>query len=105
MGAAPIAFLMEAAGGLAVGGAGERILDIEPTNVHQRVPCFFVRPTTSRRCVATTRSKRLRREGRRTSATNQNEHGWQLGWQRTVGWFQFHVSDFTVNAQWHGRDC
>jgi len=39
--AAPIAFLMEAAGGQAVGGEGERILDIEPTNVHQRVPCFF----------------------------------------------------------------
>jgi len=32
---------MEAAGGKAVGGEGERILDIEPTNVHQRVPCFF----------------------------------------------------------------
>merc|ERR1719460_865309 len=39
--AAPIAFLMEAAGGLAIGGSGERILDIEPTNVHQRVACFF----------------------------------------------------------------
>jgi len=39
--AAPIAFLMEAAGGLAVGGAGERILDIKPDNVHQRVSCFF----------------------------------------------------------------
>merc|ERR1719460_2292768 len=39
--AAPIAFLMEAAGGLAVGGKGERILEIEPDNVHQRVPCFF----------------------------------------------------------------
>ena len=39
--AAPIAFLMEAAGGIACGGDGERILDIEPTNVHQRVPCFF----------------------------------------------------------------
>jgi len=39
--AAPIAFLMEAAGGLAVGGEGERILEIEPKDVHQRVPCFF----------------------------------------------------------------
>ena len=39
--AAPIAFLMEAAGGEAIGAEGERILDIEPTNVHQRVPCFF----------------------------------------------------------------
>merc|ERR1711990_953156 len=39
--AAPIAFLMEAAGGKAVGGAGERILEIDPEDVHQRVPCFF----------------------------------------------------------------
>merc|ERR1719484_186625 len=39
--AAPIAFLMEAAGGSAVGGKGERILEIEPKDVHQRVPCFF----------------------------------------------------------------
>ena len=39
--AAPIAFLMEAAGGLAVGGDGERILDVIPEGVHQRVPCFF----------------------------------------------------------------
>lgn len=39
--AAPIAFLLEAAGGKAITASGERILDIEPTNVHQRVPCFF----------------------------------------------------------------
>ena len=39
--AAPIAYLMEAAGGKAVDGDGGRILDIDPTNVHQRVPCFF----------------------------------------------------------------
>merc|ERR1719327_932334 len=39
--AAPIAYLMEAAGGSAVGGEGERILEIQPSNVHQRVPCFF----------------------------------------------------------------
>jgi len=39
--AAPIAFLMEAAGGSAVDGKGGRILEIEPENVHQRVPCFF----------------------------------------------------------------
>jgi fructose-1,6-bisphosphatase I len=39
--AAPIAFLMEAAGGSAIGGKGERILDIEPDGVHQRVSCFF----------------------------------------------------------------
>ena len=38
--AAPIAFLMEAAGGAALSN-GERILEIEPTNVHQRVSCFF----------------------------------------------------------------
>ena len=38
--AAPIAFLMEAAGGLAL-SRSERILDIDPSNVHQRVPCFF----------------------------------------------------------------
>merc|ERR1719182_161657 len=38
--AAPIGFLMEAAGGTAE-SSGTRILDIEPTNVHQRVPCFF----------------------------------------------------------------
>jgi fructose-1,6-bisphosphatase I len=38
--AAPIAFLMEAAGGAAITNA-DRILEIEPTNVHQRVPCFF----------------------------------------------------------------
>jgi len=38
--AAPIAFLVEAAGGTALSN-GERILDIDPTNVHQRVPCFF----------------------------------------------------------------
>jgi len=38
--AAPIAFIIEAAGGLALSG-GERILDITPSVVHQRVPCFF----------------------------------------------------------------
>lgn len=38
--AAPIAFLVEAAGGMALSNA-DRILDIDPTNVHQRVPCFF----------------------------------------------------------------
>jgi fructose-1,6-bisphosphatase I len=38
--AAPIAFLLEAAGGMALSN-GDRILDIDPTNVHQRVPCFF----------------------------------------------------------------
>merc|ERR1712176_692932 len=38
--AAPIAFLMEAAGGLAVSNE-KRILDISPRVVHERVPCFF----------------------------------------------------------------
>jgi len=38
--AAPIAFLMEAAGGKAT-SKGERVLDITPNNVHQRVSCFF----------------------------------------------------------------
>ena len=41
--AAPIAFLMEAAGGKATSN-GERILDINPENVHQRVACFFGSP-------------------------------------------------------------
>ena len=45
--AAPMAFIVEAAGGAAVSGAGERILDIDPTDdptgrgVHQRVPIFL----------------------------------------------------------------
>merc|ERR1719387_1695503 len=38
--AAPIAFIVEAAGGKAISD-DKRILDIDPTNVHQRVPCFF----------------------------------------------------------------
>ena len=37
----PMAFLAEQAGGKAVAGNGQRILDIEPTELHQRVP-FFV---------------------------------------------------------------
>jgi fructose-1,6-bisphosphatase I len=45
--AAPMAFIVEAAGGAAVSGNGERILDIDPTDdptkrgVHQRVPVFL----------------------------------------------------------------
>jgi len=45
--AAPMAFIVEAAGGAAVSGKGERILDIDPTEdptgrgVHQRVPVFL----------------------------------------------------------------
>jgi len=46
--AAPMAFIVEAAGGAAVNGKGERILDIDPIKddtsgkgVHQRVPVFL----------------------------------------------------------------
>merc|ERR1719171_226228 len=46
--AAPMAFIVEAAGGAAVSGTGERILDIDPVKddttgkgVHQRVPVFL----------------------------------------------------------------
>eukprot|EP00537_Pseudo-nitzschia_pungens_P002325 CAMPEP_0172368332 /NCGR_PEP_ID=MMETSP1060-20121228/26435_1 /TAXON_ID=37318 /ORGANISM="Pseudo-nitzschia pungens, Strain cf. cingulata" /LENGTH=496 /DNA_ID=CAMNT_0013092881 /DNA_START=114 /DNA_END=1604 /DNA_ORIENTATION=- len=38
--AAPMAFLVEQAGGLALTGKN-RIMDIPPTNVHQRVPCIL----------------------------------------------------------------
>ncbi len=37
----PIAFIAEQAGGMAVDGQGNRILDIKPTELHQRVP-FYV---------------------------------------------------------------
>lgn len=36
----PIAFLAEQAGGLATNGKGERILDLIPSSIHQRVPFF-----------------------------------------------------------------
>ncbi|MCK9255515.1 MAG: class 1 fructose-bisphosphatase [Bacteroidales bacterium] len=36
----PIAFLAEQAGGMATDGYGNRILEIQPTNIHQRVPLF-----------------------------------------------------------------
>jgi fructose-1,6-bisphosphatase I len=45
--AAPMAFIVEAAGGAAVSGTGQRILDIDPAKdssgkgVHQRVPVFL----------------------------------------------------------------
>ena len=38
--AAPMAFLVEQAGGVATTGR-DRIMDIEPSNVHQRVPCIL----------------------------------------------------------------
>jgi fructose-1,6-bisphosphatase I len=36
----PMAFLAEQAGGLATDGLGNRILDINPTDIHQRVPFY-----------------------------------------------------------------
>ncbi len=36
----PIAFLAEQAGGKATDGLGNRILDIQPTSIHQRVPFY-----------------------------------------------------------------
>jgi fructose-1,6-bisphosphatase I len=41
--AAPISFLMEQAGGLSTTGKS-RIMDLVPTNVHQRVPCLMGSP-------------------------------------------------------------
>lgn len=40
----PMAFLIEQAGGKAIAGAGRRILDIEPTELHQRCPLFVGSP-------------------------------------------------------------
>jgi fructose-1,6-bisphosphatase I len=40
----PIAFLAEQAGGMATDGMGNRILEIPPQSIHQRVP-FFAGPT------------------------------------------------------------
>ena len=37
----PMAFLAEQAGGVAISGPDARVLDINPTELHQRVP-FFV---------------------------------------------------------------
>ncbi|TKA56193.1 hypothetical protein B0A53_01483 [Rhodotorula sp. CCFEE 5036] len=36
----PMAFLTEQAGGMATTGT-ERLLDVQPTDIHQRVPCFL----------------------------------------------------------------
>jgi fructose-1,6-bisphosphatase I len=38
--AAPLAFILEAAGGRGIDGINN-LLDIKPTNLHQRVPCFL----------------------------------------------------------------
>ena len=35
-----MAFLIEQAGGRAISGPGQRIMDIVPTELHQRVPLF-----------------------------------------------------------------
>ena len=40
----PMAFLIEQAGGKAIAGAGRRILDIAPTELHQRCPLFVGSP-------------------------------------------------------------
>ena len=37
----PLAFIIEQAGGLATDGRGNRILDIEPNDIHQRVPLYI----------------------------------------------------------------
>ena len=36
----PIAFLVEQAGGRAISGSGQRIMDIQPESLHERVPFF-----------------------------------------------------------------
>jgi fructose-1,6-bisphosphatase I len=40
----PMAFLIEQAGGKAIAGPGRRILDIQPTELHQRSPLFVGSP-------------------------------------------------------------
>jgi len=40
----PIAFLVEQAGGRAVYGVGQRVLELKPTSLHQRVPFFAGSP-------------------------------------------------------------
>lgn len=40
----PMAFLIEQAGGKAISSPGQRILDIEPTELHQRCPLFVGSP-------------------------------------------------------------
>ena len=37
----PVAFIVEQAGGKATDGSGKRILDIKPTDIHQRLPLFI----------------------------------------------------------------
>ncbi len=40
----PMAWLVEQAGGKALAGAGQRILDVEPTDIHQRTPVILGSP-------------------------------------------------------------
>jgi fructose-1,6-bisphosphatase I len=40
----PIAFLAEQSGGMATDGMGNRILEIHPESIHQRVPFFTGSP-------------------------------------------------------------
>lgn len=37
----PMAFIVETAGGKALAGSGRRILDLQPTEIHQRTPMFI----------------------------------------------------------------
>jgi fructose-1,6-bisphosphatase I len=37
----PMAMIVEQAGGKALSGPGERILDVTPTDIHQRVPVIL----------------------------------------------------------------
>ena len=37
----PMAFLIEQAGGRAIDGRGNRIMDVVPTSLHQRVPIYI----------------------------------------------------------------
>jgi fructose-1,6-bisphosphatase I len=39
--AAPLAFVVEQAGGAAIDGLGQDILDISPTELHQRTPLII----------------------------------------------------------------
>ena len=37
----PLSFIVEQAGGISTDGLGNRIMDIQPTNLHQRTPIFI----------------------------------------------------------------
>ena len=37
----PMAYIVEAAGGRAIVNASQRVLDIEPNSLHQRVPIYI----------------------------------------------------------------